>query len=155
MQPQINADLFRATRSCCAIFYGYVDIPATTRILRERTLMDTPTHGTTEPHTKILTHEAKFVVFLTYGLPIKRHPPKRTTTSVAQFALAGLIAGTNVLVADGLYRLRMQAKFFAATGHQFLHVEFAWPSQPPADGMPLRVIAKVENRIDGISPSRQ
>ncbi|XVN73012.1 hypothetical protein AAEX37_00064 [Oligella sp. MSHR50489EDL] len=98
-------------------------------------------------HAERVASEAESIA-MAFQIPaLERHPAKRTLAPVAKERAIELLARLCVLLAHGVDRAGVDAKFLAAASGQDVQIKPGGPSLAPLERVFLRVIAEVPDEI--------
>ena len=148
-QTQVDADLLgsRGRRFFRAID-GKIHVPPLAGVLAEAARLDWAGYFPAVPKPELLTRVANGIAVDPDSNHLEGNPARRTPAAPAQLALLELLAAVGVLLAHGLYCLRMQAEFLTASSRQLVQVEPGRPAPMPAQGVFLGFVAEVPHEID-------
>ena len=94
-----------------------------------------------------VSSEPERIAFALEVAPLHWHPTKGLLAPVSQERPVELLAGLGVLLARRINGSRVNAKFLAAAGGEYVDVKPCRPSLPPLESMLLRVVAEVPDVI--------
>ena len=98
-------------------------------------------------YAKCVTSESERIAVAFQVPTFERHPAQRPLAAIAQVRALELIARLGVLLAHGIDRAGVDAKFLAASGGQDVQVKAGRPALAPFERMLLRVIAEAPDEI--------
>lgn len=128
-----------------------IQVPAATRILRERTAVTnfgSLWNGAAIPNGVNLPVEAEGITDPVKIISLEGNPSEGTLSSVSNGPLANRPARSNILFAHTTDRVARNTKFSVRTSREFHQRVCARPKRAPAHGMLLSVSTIVPNEID-------
>jgi len=152
-QPQVDADAtdWRA-RGGIGRLNDDIQEPVSTRIAREvRAVLDLHAGRkvTTLEYSEFSPMEVKSFWCFLHVAALDRHPSKGAFAAIAQIWASMLPSRSLVLCADSLNGAGVETKLFTAAGGQLVEVVSAGPLLSPFERVLLRVVAEIEDVIDG------
>lgn len=150
LQPKVDADCTNR-RSCLGgrNLHGDIEKPVAAPVAREiRPVLDLAVWKLAGiENAKRVTGEAKGIAFALEIATLERNPSERTLAAPAQVGTLPLRAAFDVLLADGIDRPGVQAKFLAAAGREIVEVEPSVPTAAESQRVLLPLVAIVPDII--------
>ena len=149
-KPQINANAaHRFSGFSVRNLNDNVQVPVSAPVLAKAgAILDLSfRQGPGIEYAKCVTSESERITVAFQVPALERHPAQRPLAAIAQIRALELLTRLGVLLAHGVDRAGVDAKFFAASGGQDVQIKAGRPSLAPFERMFLRVIAEVPDEI--------